>query len=381
MSAFSDATLFMAPGNYKSGKVYSDKPINGNGDFSFSRASTAYTWGSGLNIESVSSSLPRLSYLGQSCPYWLFERASTNLVSNSEAFASYYTLSCSKSNLGAFDYRSSAELALFTATGAAARFGARNSATVNGQKYTHSFIVDLNQGGRYVGILSGSTGAVDCQNETVLVAGGIGLTAKFRTIAAGIKVVQLTFTADTAGNCFNIITTSSGSTATTNETVAATCFKIETGEPTSYIATTGSTATRVVDAFTLSGLQTNSILGATAGTWTEWFNQVQAGDVISFSNGTQTTKLILESGNWKIEDNAGTKTTIGAYAEGDKIAIRWSSSAIAAVLNGGAEVATTVAYSQAYSSYSLGTVGTVEKMLIAAYSTQLTEANCQSLTS
>ena len=39
MSAYTDASLIMVPSGYKDGKLYSAKPTNGDGDFTFSRGS------------------------------------------------------------------------------------------------------------------------------------------------------------------------------------------------------------------------------------------------------------------------------------------------------------------------------------------------------
>ena len=41
MSLFDDASLVMIPSAYKDGKLYSIKPTDGSGDFTFSRSTAA----------------------------------------------------------------------------------------------------------------------------------------------------------------------------------------------------------------------------------------------------------------------------------------------------------------------------------------------------
>jgi len=84
VSYYDDASLVLIPSGVKAAKVYSQKPTNGNGDLTFSRASTATrTNASGL-IESVASNVPRLDYSGgATCPRLLLEGQRTNSIRNS----------------------------------------------------------------------------------------------------------------------------------------------------------------------------------------------------------------------------------------------------------------------------------------------------------
>ena len=84
--------LVMIQSGYKSEKVYSVIPSNGDGDFTFTREGASGQPNStrvnkdGL-IEEVNSNVPRLDYSDGSCPSLLLEPQSTNLFPYSEDFS------------------------------------------------------------------------------------------------------------------------------------------------------------------------------------------------------------------------------------------------------------------------------------------------------
>lgn len=85
MNLYDKSSLILVPGAVKGGKVYSQRPENGDGDFTFSRASTATRVNENGLIESVSSNTPRLDYSGgASCPTLLLEPQRQNLMVYSE---------------------------------------------------------------------------------------------------------------------------------------------------------------------------------------------------------------------------------------------------------------------------------------------------------
>ena len=84
-------SLAMIPSAYADSKVYSVLPNNGDGDFTFDRASTATRIGQNGLIQTVATDVPRLNYdisngVVQSCPSLLLEPASTNLIPYSNDF-------------------------------------------------------------------------------------------------------------------------------------------------------------------------------------------------------------------------------------------------------------------------------------------------------
>jgi hypothetical protein len=87
MSAFYDqASLVVVPSGYKSGKIYAQKPLTTDGQLTFTRASTATRVNASGLIETVASGVPRLDYLGSTCPKLLLEPQRTNSVLYSEQF-------------------------------------------------------------------------------------------------------------------------------------------------------------------------------------------------------------------------------------------------------------------------------------------------------
>jgi hypothetical protein len=87
MSQFYDlASLVVIPSGYKASTIYAQKPLTTDGQLSFSRASTATRVNASGLIEAVASNVPRLDYLGSSCPRLLLEPQRTNLVTYSEQF-------------------------------------------------------------------------------------------------------------------------------------------------------------------------------------------------------------------------------------------------------------------------------------------------------
>jgi len=86
---FEKASLVLIPSGYKAGKLYSVKPDDGSGDFTFARTTTATRTNSAGQIETVGTDVPRLQY--PSCPSLLLEPARTNLVTYSEQFDTGWT--------------------------------------------------------------------------------------------------------------------------------------------------------------------------------------------------------------------------------------------------------------------------------------------------
>jgi hypothetical protein len=78
------ASLVVLPSGYKSQKIYAQKPLTTDGQLTFTRASTATRVNASGLIETVSSGVPRLDYLGSTCPKLLLEPQRTNLYTYSE---------------------------------------------------------------------------------------------------------------------------------------------------------------------------------------------------------------------------------------------------------------------------------------------------------
>jgi len=81
------SSLVMIPSGYKATKLYSQKPIDGSGDGTVDRNSTATRVNSQGLIEEVGIDVPRIDYSDGGCPVLLLEDESTNLITYSEDFS------------------------------------------------------------------------------------------------------------------------------------------------------------------------------------------------------------------------------------------------------------------------------------------------------
>lgn len=98
MSFYDDASLVLIPSGVKASKVYSQKPTDGTGDFTFGRASTATRTNASGVIESVASNVPRLDYMTATgalatCPMLEAEQQRTNLLLQSNTFNTTWAFS------------------------------------------------------------------------------------------------------------------------------------------------------------------------------------------------------------------------------------------------------------------------------------------------
>ena len=80
------AKVILTPNGYKAGKLYAIKPVDGSGDLTVNRNTSATRVNPSGLIESVGNNVPRLDYTGSDCPSLLVEPQRTNLVQYSEEF-------------------------------------------------------------------------------------------------------------------------------------------------------------------------------------------------------------------------------------------------------------------------------------------------------
>jgi len=95
MSLADQASLLLIPSGYKSQKVYSIFPTDGDGDFDFSRSGSATRIAKNGLITTVDSNVPRLEYpmidgVVNGCPSLLLEPQRTNSFTYSEDFSQSY---------------------------------------------------------------------------------------------------------------------------------------------------------------------------------------------------------------------------------------------------------------------------------------------------
>ncbi len=372
-------SLLIVPARFKSGKLYSQLPTSGAGDFTVTRATNATRVNASGLIESVASGIPRLDYFASGgtvgCPALLVEPAATNTLSGSVSLDTGWTITADTIvTSGIISPSGSTNATLFQATNTASRV--RQTATLaSGSTYTFSCF------GKFGALSSGfslnvfdenaaSYGSGVCQafnlNEGTLGASGT-TGAGFTLQSVGMEnygsgwyrcrmTVLMGYTPTTPRVGFRVGTQISNGRplSVASGTVNAWGAQLETGSvATSYIPTTTATVTRNADAIRVSGAVSGSI-GQTVGTiYCEfaYFGRpsVQSGPI--FLRETSLRGLSIGTAgvtniNFTSRNNAG--STSLAIVTGSvqlntyyKVAIAYDANGTAA---GGSEVSGVVAY-------------------------------------
>ena len=86
--------LALIPSAYKLDKVASVLPMDGTGDFAFSRSTTGTRVNSSGLIEEIAIDTPRIDHTAGGCPILLIEAQATNLVNYSEDFSQATLSNC-----------------------------------------------------------------------------------------------------------------------------------------------------------------------------------------------------------------------------------------------------------------------------------------------
>jgi hypothetical protein len=283
-------SLLIVPARFKSGKLYSQIPTSGAGDFTVTRATNATRVNASGLIESVASGIPRLDYFASGgtvgCPALLVEPAATNTLSGSVSIDTGWTITADTTvTSGIISPSGSTNATLFQATNTASRV--RQTATLaSGSTYTFSCF------GKFGALSSGfslnvfdenaaSYGSGVCQafnlNEGTLGASGT-IGAGFTLQSVGMEnygsgwyrcrmTVLMNYTPTTPRVGFRVGTQISGRPlSVASGTVNAWGAQLETGSvATSYIPTTTATVTRNADVVSVSGAVSGSI-GQLSGT-------------------------------------------------------------------------------------------------------------------
>jgi len=239
MSILDKASLVQIPSGYKSGTLYSIKPNSADGDFTFSRSSSATRVNSEGLIEEMSANVPRLDYSDESCPSLLLEGQRTNietkstdingwsLASNVTRTASYITSPDGTSNATRLQFTSSGFLG--------------NAFQVSGTEYTVSCYAKRNDTNtQSFGFFINGSGAVNS---------AMSLTSDW-------KRFKFTYTATNSSYV--------GLAGSSGADVSVFGFQVEAGSySTSLIYTNGVTATRTADVCNNAG--TSATFNSTEG--------------------------------------------------------------------------------------------------------------------
>ena len=299
------ASLVVVPSGVKAGKVYAQKPMTTDGQLTFSRASTATRVNSAGLIEEVASNVPRLDYLGSSCPRLILEGQRTNLMTYSESFDNAdWTKTNSTITANADispDGYTNADRIYDDAASAQHRVG-KNISVVSATTYT--FSVFAKKGSlRYCYLLTVAGGTsdryyFDLQDGVSITAGG-----KIEDYGSGWYRISAQVTAAATGNelfTFNLtdetkFPTYSG-TGTGYHTIYG--YQVEAGSyATSYVKTEAAAVTRLADAASKTGI--SSLIGQTEGTLFVDMTKTSAEAserYLAIGDGTTNNRIMIISG-------------------------------------------------------------------------------------
>ncbi len=319
------ASLLLIPSGYKSGKAYAEIPTNGNGDLTWTRASTALRTNSSGLLESMGSGVPRLSYMYGSCPALLLEPQRTNLVLQSEDFSSAsWTKTNSTVTANSTTSPDGTTNADSLVDNSALGIHALSAVNIGGAgTYTFSFYAKANTLSR-VGIFTNSavninlatTALVFDLSSGVVVNSVSGITASIQSVGNGWYRCSAVIPSSAAGN-YLIVTSNGGTTVNyigSGQSIFVYGAQLELGAyPTTYIPTTTASATRIADTATKTDI--SSLIGQSEG--------VMFAEVSGLSN--DTVRLAISDGtnnnNIYIELSSGAISTVGRVSGINQFAI------------------------------------------------------------
>ena len=248
-------SLALIPSGVKASKVYSVLPTDGSGDFDFTRSGNATRVNSEGLIELVTSNVPRLNYplidgVVSGCPSLLLEPERTNLVTYSEDFSNSYWV---KTNTNTSNSVISPDGGLngtkYTLDATSSRSQISRSIFSIGTLYTTSVFVKYDSV-KYFYISNAGADAYrvvfDIENGIIVSNGASITSSKIENYGNGWYRCSSVFTAAYSTLYLQFSPNSNGATFT-NTTDFSYIYgvQLEAGSyPTSYIPTSGTTATR-----------------------------------------------------------------------------------------------------------------------------------------
>jgi hypothetical protein len=408
-------SLILVPARFKTGKLYTPLAttsggvvLGASGDFNVTRNTTATRVNANGLIESVASGIPRLDYpIGGGCPALLVEPSAQNLALRSVEFNVSGTWTPVIGGTG-----SSPSI---TANAVISPDGTQNAETVLLNRGAGNTLTDqstlqqaitLATSGTYTfSVYAKATASGDVGKQMFLRAGGVGGLIPFTLTA---NWVRLTTTETALASGSNVFQIGNRGTVTANNSVSVDLWgaQVETGSiATSYIPTTTGSVTRNADVINLSGAVSGCI-GQTEGTIyaeVDSRNQ-QTGRIVSFQiagtagSGQIRIETVGASSRCRVINASGTtvydQTASPAMSVGiNKVAFAFNSAAsgIVIALNGSIINTGTASASTVHNATQL-TIGAQDSIAgfgsfyndriraVAIYSTRLTNAELQSLT-
>jgi hypothetical protein len=362
----STPSLLIVPQFYKDGNLYQDVPPFVAEDstmrFTVSRNTTATRVNSSGLIESVASGVPRIDWLGQSCPALLVEASGQNLALRSEDFTTTWNAvntTPTANQATAPDNTLTADRISITSNNGYIR---QLLATSNSTTYTASCFVKndtVASGDTFRFYFNNNTSAPNAAVANAIIninagtvstgssGGGVSaVSTGIENYGNGWYRVRVTFTLGASAGSANSEIGFDAPTAT--RTFFAWGAQAEAGSvATTYIPTTTAAATRAADTIIASGALVSSLIGQTEGVLYCEFTLSSISDVIVVPNAYNsaqnyvgilhngTNSLVLRiryrSGGSNLNINFTQVATIGTTY---KVAIGYKSGDSAAFVNG-----------------------------------------------
>jgi hypothetical protein len=393
-------------------------------DFTVSRNTTATRVNSSGLIESVASGVPRIDWLGQSCPALLVEASGQNSILQSTDSASGWILNQGMTRATIDVIGLSGVNLTVGVTGSVGSAGSRYTSPtlspalnlVSGSTYTVSFFVKKTTAhtifGYYFtfsGAAAGDIGGgfdVSGSFNTGSLYNSAGTTNRIRRVEQwGTDVYRCseTFTMTASGTVSNInvgvlAAVNSTNVAATGTTMGFAAPQIELGAfPTSFIPTTSGTGSRAADVISASGALVSGLIGQTEGTVYIEYNMQTLGVegyairlvAASFDNSVHIRRSTANLVTLELRALGSSVFSQTLAATGFvKAAIAYKSGDIAAFVNGtqaGSTSTSAFTFSASFTSVNLGTFGAAaflnDRIRAAAlYTTRLSNAQLAELT-
>jgi len=410
----STPSLLIVPQFYKAGNLYQDVPPFVAEDstmrFAVSRNTTATRVNSSGLIESVASGVPRIDWLGQSCPGLLVEASGTNLGVQSEEFDN---ASWSKTDITVTTGSTSAFTApdgttnadLFTSTASAVSFLAQTITIASGAATFSVFAKAGNHGIFRIGNVSSAARAAWFDLNAGAVIGTVnGGTASIQNYGSGWYRCIFTASSVVSGGSTFIIAISdaaNGTASVSGATMYAWGAQLEVGSvATTYIPTTTGSASRNADVISASGALVSGLIGQTEGTIyaeVDIRNMAKETYTLEVDDGVNANRIIIRSltsnqmrGSIVATTSSGTIGISSAtFTSGIvKIAFAYKSGDFALSVNGAAALTAsgTFTFGASLNRITLGSVGGGGSQLndriraAAIYTTRLSNEQLESIT-
>lgn len=332
LNKYNDASLILVPCGKKAGKLYSQIPTDGDGDLTVTRASQRTEVNAAGNIQTISDNVPSLDFSLGSCPFLALDPSSTNLALQSADFGTTWTTSGGASvatnNASSPDGGTNADTLTLSAAAASRVDQIVSVSTLT--EYTLSVYAKTASGTKdfRLGYNDGTstTASSDLTATTTWQRFSFTFTTSVIHTNPRIRISN-----DTGGNAGDLIIWGA---------------QLESdGYATSLIPTTTVAVARAADDLNLTGLITNSIVGATTGTlFIKGKLNVEAGNINLFQlwDGTSSNRIRISSDNVQAVTGGVSQLVSNVFtADADGyddclFAVRWNGTNVRCYVDGSA---------------------------------------------